>query len=94
MLCLCHVSGTEDRTNDTISFSGITVAKGSYGFIQIEETHMSYNHELLLQIYKIAQPDRTTAEAVIFVARTTSRDTAYQRSMGHSLTPMPSVSSR
>ena len=52
MSVLLHESGTEDWTYDTIYFSRITMAKGRYGSDWVKEACVTYNHGLLLQIYK------------------------------------------
>ena len=52
MSVLLHESGTENQTYDTIYFSRIIVTKDRHGTVRVEEACVSYNHVLLLQIYR------------------------------------------
>ena len=65
MSVLLHESGTEDLTNDTIPFSGITMAKVGMDLFEWKKltylTIVDY-HSRFIQIAKL---DETTAEAVI-----------------------------
>ena len=56
--------GTEDRTNDTIPFSGGTPAKGRLS-IQVQKLVYLIIMYFYSRVIKIVQLDKTTAEAVI-----------------------------
>ena len=69
MLLLFYTPGTEDRTNETISFSRFVMAEGRNGSVQKKEAHISHHCELLLQIYRCTscsfKLDNTSAGSVI-----------------------------
>ena len=65
MSVLLHESGTEDRTNDTIYFSGITVVKVGMDLFEWQKLVYLIMVDYYSRFIEIAQLDRTKAEVVI-----------------------------